>query len=76
MIGDGWVFSGVDKDLLVSATSGHYSLSSAAIIAIVVASLLVVLLLVDVSCFALNNAGIMYLICGRRSPKEDNRIAR
>lgn len=67
----------MDKDLLVSATNrGNFALSSAAIIAIVVASLLVVLLLIDVSCFALNNAGIMYLMCGRRNRKEDNRIAR
>lgn len=68
---------GIDKDHLVATNQGLV-LSSAAIVGIVVASLFLTLLIIDVSCFFVNQAGLFYLVCGnkKKAPQEENKLTR
>jgi neurocan core protein len=63
----------------VSATEGT-ALSSGAIVSIVVASLFVILIFIDLSCYVVNRAGVLMLICEKmRSSKtsdEDAKLGR
>ncbi|KAK6633973.1 hypothetical protein RUM43_001577 [Polyplax serrata] len=66
---------GIDKDHLVATNQGLF-LSSAAIVGIVVASLILTLIIIDVSCYFVNQAGIFYLVCGtkKKAPQEENKL--
>ncbi|GFG32210.1 hypothetical protein Cfor_02031 [Coptotermes formosanus] len=61
----------------VSATEGA-ALSSGAIVSIVVASLFVILIFVDLSCYVVNQAGLLMLICekmrGSKTSDEDAKL--
>jgi hypothetical protein len=63
----------------VSATEGA-ALSSGAIVSIVVASLFVILIFVDLSCYVVNQAGLLMLICekmrGSKTSDEDAKLGR
>jgi len=64
-------------DTPVSATEGP-ALSSAAIVSIVVASLIVFLIFIDLSCYVVNRAGVLMLICekmrGSNTSDEDAKL--
>lgn len=50
-------------------------LSSSMLIALVVAALFVILIIVDVSCFFVNDTGLLWLMCGKkgsRKPRDDD----
>jgi len=61
---------------------GHYMhdpshLSSSVIVSLVVAVLLVILVIVDISCFFVNDTGLLYLMCGkekRTTNEEDAKL--
>jgi len=63
----------------VSATEGA-ALSSAAIVSIVVASLIVILIFIDLSCYVVNRAGVLMLICekmrGSKTSDEEAKLGR
>lgn len=63
----------------MSATEGP-ALSSGAIVSIVVASLLVILIIIDLSCYLVNRAGLLMLICektrGNKMSDEDAKLGR
>ncbi|EEB14179.1 Fasciclin-2 precursor, putative [Pediculus humanus corporis] len=67
---------GIDKDHLVASANQGLFLSSAAIVGIVVASLFLTLIIIDVSCFFVNQAGLFYLVCGtkKKAPQEENKL--
>jgi len=64
-------------DTPVSATEGT-ALSSGAIVSIVVASLFVILIFIDLSCYVVNRAGVLMLICekmrGSKTSDEDAKL--
>jgi len=63
----------------VSANEGP-ALSSGAIVCIVVASLIVLLIFIDLSCYVVNRAGVLMLICekmrGNNTSDEDAKLGR
>jgi neurocan core protein len=63
----------------VSANDGP-ALSSGAIVSIVVASLFVMLIFIDLSCYLVNRAGLLMLICekvrGSKTSDEDAKLGR
>lgn len=63
----------------MSANDGP-ALSSGAIVSIVVASLFVMLIFIDLSCYLVNRAGLLMLICekvrGSKTSDEDAKLGR
>lgn len=63
----------------MSANEGP-ALSSVAIVSIVVASLIVILIFIDLSCYLVNRAGLLMVICekvrGSKTSDEDAKLGR
>jgi neurocan core protein len=63
----------------VPATEGA-ALSSGAIVSIVVASLIVILIFIDLSCYVVNRAGLLMLLCekmrGGKTSDDDAKLGR
>lgn len=63
----------------MSASEG-VALSSGAIVSIVVASLIIFLIFIDLSCYVVNRAGVLMLICekmrGSKTSDEDAKLGR
>lgn len=61
------------------ATEGA-ALSSGAIVSIVVASLIVILIFIDLSCYVVNRAGLLMLLCekmrGGKTSDDDAKLGR
>ncbi|KAL1138703.1 hypothetical protein AAG570_008765 [Ranatra chinensis] len=56
------------ENLVVQNSNIH--LSSSLLVAVVVSALIIVLIIIDVSCYFVNDTGLLWLMCGKKSPRK------